>query len=289
MTGSSSAVHLNSTTYKETTMSRYDYYNSFPPYVSVAEKKEKAKKAMEKLKKKNSCLEPVIIEGSKIVKSWWGIAWCKNLELYADYENRIGRGRSYVRHGCVLDLKISSGTINALVHGSSSRPYKIIVKIKALNKNTWKKIKETCSGRIENLGELLQGKLPKEMLDIFTLKGKGLFPSPQEITFECSCPDWAYMCKHVASVLYGIGARFDNDPKLFFTLRSISIDELINQAVKEKSENMIQKSLSKTKRVMDNDNLSDVFGIDIKPGLTPNKKRAQKIKDNTGKKTNKNR
>ncbi len=265
-------------------MSRY--YYGFPEYVPVSEKKARAKKAMEKLKKKNSFLEPVIIDGSKIARSWWGIAWCKNLERYADYENRIGRGRSYVRHGCVLDLKITPGEINALVQGSRSKPYSITVKIKPVNKSIWKNIKETCSGKIENLGDLLEGKLPKEMEDLLTLKGKGLFPAPAEISFNCSCPDWADMCKHVASVLYGIGARFDSDPKLFFILRDVKIDELVTQAVKEKTDKMVKKSLVKTRRVMDDKNLNDVFGINLNTSVSENKKsRVSKIKEKPLKKT----
>lgn len=246
-------------------MGRYDYddYSYFPRYVSAAEKKEKARKSLEKLKSKNLDLLPVIIEGRSIAKSWWGISWCNNLENYADYSNRIERGRSYVRNGNVLDLKITEGKIRALVQGSISKPYSITIKIKTLNETVWKNIKESCIGKIESMQELLEGKFPKEMEELFKLKGKGLFPSPKEINFDCSCPDYASMCKHIASVLYGIGARLDNDPKLFFTLRKINFDELLSNAVKESSEKIIKKSQTKTKRVMDDEALNDVFGINL--------------------------
>jgi uncharacterized Zn finger protein len=250
-------------------MGRYDYYEDyFPRYVSVAEKKEKARKSLEKLKKKNPGLQPVLLEGRKIARSWWGIAWCKNLEAYADYSNRIARGRSYVRNGSVLDLKITEGEVRALVQGSESRPYDIIIKIKPLARTVWNKIKEKCMGKIENMKELLEGKFPKSLEEIFILKGNGLFPSPKEIKFDCSCPDIASMCKHIASVLYGIGARLDNDPKLFFTLRKIKIEELVSLVVKDSAKDIIKKSVKKTKRVMDEADLSGVFGIDINTEIT---------------------
>ena len=156
-----------------------------------------------------------MIEGTAIARTWWGKAWNKNLESYADYHNRIGRGRSYVRHGAVLDLQIGSGLVESLVQGSRSRPYSVTIRIKAMGKKNWEEIKTASQGKLDSLQELLAGKFPKGLGEIFTTQGKGLFPSPKEIDFDCSCPDWASMCKHVAATLYGIGARLDQDPELF--------------------------------------------------------------------------
>jgi uncharacterized Zn finger protein len=215
------------------------YNYGFPEYVPVAEKRRKAQQSVDKLKKKNPDISPIIIEGTKIAKTWWGKAWNNNLERYSDYANRIGRGRSYVRHGAILDLQITAGKISALVQGSQTKPYQITITIKPLAKVTWEKIIRACEGKLDSLPELMEGKFPKALADIFTAPNQGLFPSPKEITMECSCPDWAVMCKHVAAVLYGVGARLDNSPALFFVLRQVNIDDLISKAIAQKSESLL--------------------------------------------------
>lgn len=259
-------------------------YWEFPPYVSVAEKRARATAKCEKLKKKNPSINPIIIEGRAIARTWWGKAWNANLESYADFSNRIGRGRSYVRHRAVLDLQISPGEVHSLVQGSESRPYSVTITIKAINKKIWKDIKTACSGKMESLGELLEGKFPKELGKIFTAHGQGLFPAPEEIDFNCSCPDWTYMCKHVAATLYGVGARLDEDPSLFFTLRKAKQADLITQAVKEKTGKLLKKAERKTRRVIADSDLADVFGIaiddgediDLKQGIAKKKKKTRK-------------
>ena len=104
-------------------------YWRFPRYVSVAEKRAKAAKKLKQLFKKNPDIKPIVIEANSIARTWWGKSWNVNLERYADYSNRIGRGRSYVRHGAVLDLQIDSGEVKSLVQGTASNPYSVIVKI----------------------------------------------------------------------------------------------------------------------------------------------------------------
>jgi uncharacterized Zn finger protein len=239
----------------------WDYYSSYPKYVPVSSKKADAQKALAKLKKKNPDVCPVVITGNKVANTWWGIAWNKNLESYADYSNRIGRGRAYVRNGMVLDLRIEPECVTAVVAGSRKTPYNVKVSIDALSKSRWKTITEICGRSIANIDQLVQGKFPKELITLFTQKGEGLFPSPKEIKFSCSCPDWAYMCKHVSAVLYGIGARFDEDPTLFFKLRNIEIEALIKKSIEEKMENMLKNSGKKTRRVIKDADLGDLFGI----------------------------
>ena len=251
------------------------YWGYYPPYVTVAKKKAKAAKKLKQLRKKNPDIKPIVLEGSKIAKTWWGKSWNSNLEHYADYSNRIGRGRSYVRHGAVLDLQINSGKVESLVQGTRSKPYSVIIKIKAVNKNTWKHIKAACEGKLDSLQELLAGKFPKALGEIFTIQGKGLFPSPKEIDFSCSCPDWAYMCKHVAATLYGIGARLDDDPGLFFKLRKVKMKYLVTQAVEDKTRKLLKKAKTKTARVIADSNLADVFGIDMEETLASSKKKAK--------------
>ncbi|MEA2060913.1 MAG: SWIM zinc finger family protein [Thermodesulfobacteriota bacterium] len=248
-------------------MSRYNYYR-FPRYVSVAEKKAKAEKKIKQLKKKMPGIQPVQIEGKKIARSWWGMAWNKNLESYADFSNRIGRGRSYVCHGAVLDLQIQPGKILSLVQGSRSTPYTVEVKIKKIKPALWQAIIEKCRGRTESLNDLVNGRLPKVMADLLTSKKEGMFPGPGEIDFDCSCPDFAYMCKHVAATLYGVGARLDRDPSLFFSLRGVKMEDLVSQAIHEEAEQLIKKAAAKTSgRIIKDADLSSEFGIDLEFGI----------------------
>ncbi|MHB1228413.1 MAG: SWIM zinc finger family protein [Desulfurivibrionaceae bacterium] len=239
------------------------YWNRFPEYVSVAEKKKKAAKKLKQLQKKMPDIKPVILEGKALAQTWWGKSWNQNLERYADYSNRIDRGRSYVRHGAVLDLGIEAGTVRALVLGSSSRPYEVTIRIKAISATQWTAIKKQCDGRLKSLQDLLSGKFPRELSDIFLTEGKGLFPSPKEISFDCSCPDWASMCKHVASALYGIGARLDEDPSLFFTLRGVSTDDLVVEAIQDQTAEMLAKAERKSTRVIKDTDLSSLFGLEL--------------------------
>ena len=235
----------------------------FPEYVPVAQKREIAKRKIEKLREKDPNISPVIITGKKLASTWWGNSWNKNLESYSDYSSRIQRGRSYVRNCAVLDLKITPGKIIALVQGSETKPYKVNINISHLNKDVWEYITKECIGKIDSLQELLEGKFPKALSEFFTVRGKGLFPSPKEINFNCSCPDSADMCKHVAAALYGVGVRLDEDPTLFFVLRNVDIAELISETINKKSQTMLEKSKKRSRRVMAETDISDMFGIDL--------------------------
>ena len=215
---------------------------------------------IEKLRKTDPGIQPVLIEG-KLAKTWWAVSWNKNLEGYADYENRIGRGRSYIRQGCVLDLKIAPGQVNALIQGSRAKPYEVVVRIDPLSTEKWKKVVEQCSRRVGSLEELVSGAFPKELMELFSERGDGLFPSPREIRFSCTCPDRAYMCKHVAATLYGIGARFDSDPTLFFILRDIDFSALLKKSLEDKMSSMLKNAGQVTERViLDADTLA-LFGV----------------------------
>jgi uncharacterized Zn finger protein len=236
-------------------------YYGFAPYVSVAEKKAKSLKALAKMKAKNKDLQPITIEGRTLAKSWWGKAWNQNLESYADYSNRISRGRSYVRNSAILDLKITKGEVKAIVQGSSSKPYTITVLIDKLSKEKWNKVITLCNHKIDTLEQLVAGSFPKELEVLFKERKYGLFPSPKEIHFDCSCPDWASMCKHVAAVLYGIGARLDTNPMLFFELRDIDSMELVKKSMENKLDNMLKNADKKSDRKIAEKDVFDLFGI----------------------------
>jgi uncharacterized Zn finger protein len=230
-------------------------------YVSVADKKNKAQKMLTKLRKKDPNIAPIIIEGRKIAKTWWGIAWNQNLESYADYSNRIGRGSSYVKNGMVLDLRIETGQINALVMGSGSTPYTVKITIDPLSQAQWNHITSQCSQKIGSLTDLMEGKFPQDLANLFLQQQSGLFPSPKEIHLSCSCPDWASMCKHVAAALYGVGARFDQDPLLFFKLRNIPFEALLKSSVEEKMNSLLKNAGKKTARILEDGDIADIFGI----------------------------
>lgn len=203
------------------------YY--FKPYVSVAERRAQAAREIAKRTKSGKPASPVRIEGRAIAATFWGKAWCTNLEGYSDFENRLPRGRTYVRNGSVVDLKIAKGKIEALVSGSEL--YEIEIDITALSKAKWQALKGQCAGQVGTLVELLQGKLSQAVMERVTDRDAGLFPKPNEIKMSCSCPDYAGMCKHVAATMYGVGHRLDTAPESLFLLRGVDHRELIEQAI----------------------------------------------------------
>jgi uncharacterized Zn finger protein len=234
------------------------YYFAWRPYVSVAEKRRQAEREVAKLKKRGQSITPVKIEGRTIAKSFWGQAWCTNLERYSDYENRLPRGRSYVRNGSVVDLQIAKGEVTAMVAGSDL--YRINIAISPVKASRWKAICRDCAGTIDSLVELLQGRLAKGVMDRVCREGDGLFPSPGEIKLSCSCPDWADMCKHVAAALYGIGARLDERPRLLFVLRGVDENELIARAGTDLP---LSKATPHAAKVLDYDDVAALFGLEM--------------------------
>jgi len=205
------------------------WYYGFRPYVPVAQRRARAAREVAKRTKKGQTVSPVHIEGRSIASTFWGQAWCENLEGYSDFSNRLPRGRTYVRNGSVVDLKIEKGRIKALVSGSEL--YEIQIDIAAHPKKNWLALKEKCAGKIGTVVELLQGKLSKAVMEMVTDRDQGLFPKPKEIKMRCSCPDYAGMCKHVAATMYGVGNRLDSSPELLFVLRTVDHMELIDQAI----------------------------------------------------------
>ena len=234
------------------------YYDDWRPYVSVAERRRKAERAMAKLRKKGHPVSPVVIEGRTIARTFWGKAWCDNLERYSDFSSRLPRGRTYVRNGSVIDLQIAPNEVKALVSGSEI--YKVAVKVAAVPKVRWISVCTDCAAAIDSLVELLQGRFSKGVMERICQQTTGLFPAPAEIEFSCSCPDWASMCKHVAAVLYGIGARLDDRPELLFKLRKVDEKDLISKAG---SSLPLSKTGSAADKVLATDGLSELFGLEI--------------------------
>jgi uncharacterized Zn finger protein len=241
-----------------------DYYG-WREYVPVGVRRRQAMREVAKRAKNGQQASPVVIDGRKIATTFWGKAWCDNLERYSDFANRLPRGRTYVRNGSVVDLQIAPGAVRALVSGSDL--YEVDVKVTAVSKPRWSAVCQDCAGAIDSLVELLQGRFSTAVMARLCHEKTGLFPEPADIEFTCSCPDWASMCKHVAAVLYGIGARLDAQPDLLFALRKVNQTDLIAKA----GEGLSQKRKGPAaKKVLDGgDDLSAIFGIEIENDVAP--------------------
>ena len=227
-------------------------------YVPAAKRRGKAVRHAAKLREGGRSLAPVVTQGRTITTTFWGKAWCENLERYSDYANRLPRGRTYVRNGSVIDLHIGAGHISAQVMGSDL--YRIEVSVTELPPTRWRALGKDCTGSIDSLVELLQGRFSKHVMQRICAPGTGLFPSPKEVKFTCSCPDWAAMCKHVAAVLYGVGVRLDTQPELLFTLRKVDATDLVERA----GDGLPLPSKGRAAgRVLDDSKLSEMFGIEL--------------------------
>jgi uncharacterized Zn finger protein len=233
-------------------------------YVSKAEKMRKAERAKAALRrKKGAAIEPIEIIGREIARTWWGKSWNQNLERYSDYDNRLPRGRTYVRSGSVLDLKIAPNVITAVVSGSRPQPYRVEICIKQLNKRNEQALMKESRSSLDSMQSLLSGEFPSDLKEVFLAEGTGLFPAPSEIEFSCSCPDWASMCKHVAAALYGTAVRLDEKPELFFVLRGVQISSFVGEVVKHEARKLLKTAEAKSERVLigDEEELSRLFGI----------------------------
>jgi uncharacterized Zn finger protein len=234
-------------------------WSSFPRYVTVAERRERAEAAAARLGSGRAGLEPVAVSGRRMVTTFWGKAWCENLESYSDLASRLPRGRSYLRSGAVVDLKIAAGQVRARVAGT--RLYEATVTIRPLPSPAWRSLVAECAGRVDSLVALLEGRMPDQVMHVVTHPERGLFPRPRQITMTCSCPDGAVMCKHLAATLYGVGARLDQRPELLFVLRRIDAADLVPAAV--------GALVADETPALGGQSLEDLFGIDLAPARTP--------------------
>jgi uncharacterized Zn finger protein len=228
------------------------------PYVPIHVRRQRAEREMARLKKKGQPVSPVVIQGRSIATTFWGQSWCRNLEAYSDYANRLPRGRAYVRNGSVIDVQIAPGGVRAWVSGTTL--YEVRVGVAAVPRARWAALCKDCAGGIDSLVELLQGRLSKGVMERICRQKTGLFPSPAEIEFACSCPDWASMCKHVAAVLYAIGARLDERPELLFALRRVDEKDLIAKAGRALP--LAHKGPA-AEKILSEKGLSEIFGIEL--------------------------
>jgi uncharacterized Zn finger protein len=257
-------------------MSWYGYR----PYVPVAVRRARALKKTEKLRNAGIDIKPVEIQGRTIARTFWGQAWCDHMESFSDFENRLPRGRTYVRNGSVCHLGIEKGLVSAMVSGSHI--YNVQITIDTLAHEKWKQVRKSCAGQIGSLLELLQGKFSRHVMSVVTDRSNGLFPMPKEIQLHCSCPDWAIMCKHVAAVLYGVAARLDEDPSLLFLLRGVDHQELIAADI-----GVDMTGADNGRRTIGDESLADVFGIELcEDGAAPSAEASTQPEKGRGRRKN---
>lgn len=239
------------------------YYDRFPEYIPVAKRKAQAQKKRQSYGRAHPQAEPVVLTGSSLASQWWGKAWNNHLKSFTRFAERLARGRSYVRIGAILDLKIFPGEIRAVVAGSMSTPYQVQIHIKTMSPRTWKQITRSMQGKLSGIQELLQGQFPQSLEKFFTQKQGGLFPAARDMRFSCSCPDSSRMCKHAAAVLYGIGSRLDSQPQLLFLLRGVQQEDLIKQAIVTEQQQLLKGSHKITPRTLSNtpQTLENLFGL----------------------------
>lgn len=261
------------------------FSNKWAPYVPVAQRRANAARQANKLSKKGAQLRPIQIRSRTIAASFWGMAWCENLENYADWANRLPRGRTYARNGTIVDLQIEPGQISALVSGSSL--YRVKVSIKPINKKSWQSIRGDCARQVNSLIDLMRGKLPEAVLARLTDPERGMFPRPRELKLRCSCPDSASLCKHLAATLYGVGHLLDSEPELFFKMRGVEQTELISDALQAQ----VRQDAIGLEQHSDlaSEDLSAIFGIDLAPPSEVMPKRGRRKKPKTTKKTSPSR
>lgn len=234
--------------------SRRDWeWSGYGTYVPIAQRRALAARQAQRAKKNGEQLDPVSIQGRKIATTAWGLAWCAHIESFRDYENRLPRGRTYVRNGSVYHLEIGPGEIRARVMGSDD--YEQRIEIEPCKPAVWSRVRRGCAGAIGSLIELLEGRISAQVMASMTAEKDGLLPDLKHVRMGCSCPDWAWLCKHLAAVLYGVGARLDERPELLFALRGVDPAELVDNVA-------LPTRHSRASSGIEGD-LSSVFGIEL--------------------------
>jgi len=254
-----------------------DRWMRFDPYVPVSERRYNAARHAAKLTKQGRVLDPVVptFRGRTLATTFWGRAWCDNLAAYAALANRLDRGRSYLRGGHVIDLQIVAGQVTALVSGTDI--YEIAVTITPIPRQRWKAVVKACAGKIDSVVELLAGRFDESVMREVCRQGTGLFPSPAEIAYRCTCPDGSrggWLCKHVAATLYGVGVRLDEDPEMLFRLRKVAHEELLARATARLADHVTPRR--SVRRAIADERLSAVFGIDLEPAPAPRAQRPRR-------------
>jgi uncharacterized Zn finger protein len=203
-----------------------------PAKISAAERKKALAAALAALKKIEPEVQPVQVKHRmKLAVSFWGRAWCRYIETYHELDQRYNQGRSLLRSGAVLDLVITVGKVNARVFDGEW--YSVALGFVPMEVEKWAEFVAKGGGKIDSVLSLLAGKVPAAVAELIADYECGLFPATNEISFSCSCLDDARVCRHSTAVLYSLGVRFDETPDLFFVLRRVDPQDLVQGLSKE--------------------------------------------------------
>ena len=221
--------------------------DDFQPRLKAADLKKLAAMRLAELQAEGQELHPVVNSSRKLATHFWGSAWMKQLALCESGGMCLAPGRTLLRHGCVLDMRISRGCITALV--SADELYEVELHLTPLEGEQLESLTLSCGNHINSLLSLLEGKVDTSVLEQLCHPENGILPTPQDWKMHCTCPDWAEPCPHAAAAIYAAGCLIDADPKLLFTLRSIEPDALLAPTA---------QSIE-----IDTNKLASMFGIDI--------------------------
>lgn len=202
----------------------------------------------------------IAITGNKLTRNWWGMAWQNKILSYSDYANRLPRARTYVRTGKVQAITVMPNYVTAQVQGSRADDYTVTITIDPLSKKAKDQLTALFKEHISSMHELLTGAFPKSFADELLGGTHPLFPTPNQLHLQCTCPDWACVCKHIGAVLYGIGIAFDSDPSLFFKLRNLKLDKLVQSSIDEHLDSYLEKAALKSTRHIDESAITSIFG-----------------------------
>ena len=228
----------------------------YPKYMPVGARRARAAVEMHELRERGVTVQPVEVRDRNIARSFWGRRWCEHLESFSDYADRLPRGRTYVHDGSVCHLAVEPGRVEAMV--AARDLYRVVVRIRRLERPAWNAIRKACAGQIGSVLELLQGRLSDRVVNVVAHRDTGLFPPPGEIELACDCPDRAAMCKHAMAVLYGVGSRLDDSPELLFRLRGVDEAELI-------AADVVLPGATASGDALPEGHLGDVIAIDLDP------------------------
>jgi uncharacterized Zn finger protein len=210
-----------------------------------------------------AALEPMLPTNARgLSETFWGQAWNKHLQVYADQVSSLNSGRKHYRKGLVMDLDIHKGRITAFV--AHHRLWEVQLHLATLDAESWRELRQAALGKIDDVADLLAGEVPKALLEKLTQPETGLFPAPSDIKAICGCLDHSRLCEHAAAVLYAVSTKLDSSPELLFRLRGGQPQDLLAK-LEEVVTDLTQATPEATERqaALGHQSLSDLFGIDI--------------------------
>ena len=223
------------------------YDDEFTPRLKAADLEKLAATRLAEYQAAGEELHPVVNKTRKLARNFWGSAWMKQLALCESGGMCLAPGRTLLRHACVLHVDIQPGSISALV--SAEEVFEVELKLEPLDEEQLDRLAATCSGHIDSLLSLMQGKVDEAVLQQLCHPENGMLPTPEDWLMHCTCPDWAEPCPHAAAAIYAAGCLIDEKPELLFTLRGIQPEALLSAPAPANE--------------IDADKLSAMFGIDL--------------------------